>query len=91
MKQVSIFILAILLSKTVIAQTDQGINDNWLFKKLNFSSQPFKTIQLPHTFNAFDADDGGGSIIAALPCIRGIFRVLAREMNCCLLNLVAQH
>lgn len=59
MKQVSIFILAILLSKTVIAQTDQGINDNWLFKKLNFSSQPFKTIQLPHTFNAFDADDGG--------------------------------
>lgn len=48
----------ILFSVCSIARDNYPINDSWQFKKID-GNDDFVKVDLPHTFNAHDADDGG--------------------------------
>jgi hypothetical protein len=50
---------AVRSTHTFAVRSTHPVNDSWQFKKLD-GQDNFVTVDLPHTFNAYDADDGGG-------------------------------
>lgn len=58
-KTIYILPLLFLLGSSVSARTYHPINEDWHFKKLDKSAAQLQSVNLPHTYNALDADDGG--------------------------------
>ena len=64
-----LIILFLFSSNSIFAKETTNINDNWKFIKTNvtgaqatsFNDISWETVSIPHTWNAFDGEDGGNN------------------------------